>query len=58
LPNPRFLRLHAAVARVIHMSGATEYVENYLRDLQDTHVFASDGTTSTMQLFTVHSLAK
>ncbi|KAF9502639.1 hypothetical protein BS47DRAFT_1403324 [Hydnum rufescens UP504] len=33
LPNPRFLRLHVAVAGVIHMSGAAEYIENYLQDL-------------------------
>ena len=30
LPNPRFLRLHAAVTGIIHISGAAEYIENYL----------------------------
>ncbi|KAF9513645.1 hypothetical protein BS47DRAFT_1362354 [Hydnum rufescens UP504] len=33
LPDPWFLRLHAAVAGIIHMSGATEYIAKYLQDL-------------------------
>jgi hypothetical protein len=30
LPDPRFLRLHTAVAGIINMSGATEYIEMLL----------------------------
>jgi hypothetical protein len=33
LPDPRFLRLHTAVAGIIHMSGAAEYIEMYVQDL-------------------------
>jgi hypothetical protein len=58
LPDPKFLRLHAAVAGIINMSSATEYVETYVWDLQETHVLAADGATPIMTLFTVHSLNK
>ncbi|KAF9503279.1 hypothetical protein BS47DRAFT_1369654 [Hydnum rufescens UP504] len=56
--DPRFLRLHTAVAGIIHMSGATEYIAKYLQDLRETCVLATDGGTPIMTLLTVHSLNK
>jgi hypothetical protein len=58
LPDPRFLRLHAAVAGIINMSGTAEYIETYVWDLQETCVLAANGATPIMTLFTVHSLNK
>jgi hypothetical protein len=58
LPNPKLLRLHAAVAGIMHMCGAAEYIETYLRDLQDTRVLATDGGSSIMALFSLHSMNK
>ncbi|KAF8889169.1 hypothetical protein CPB84DRAFT_1733076 [Gymnopilus junonius] len=43
LPDPRYLRLHAACARVAHLSGAGEYIEKALRDIEDIGVLANDG---------------
>ena len=45
LPNPRYLALHAACARVAHLSGAAEYIEGILRDMEDTKVLANDGSS-------------
>ncbi|THH17497.1 hypothetical protein EW146_g3321, partial [Bondarzewia mesenterica] len=38
LPNPCFVRLHAACARVAYLSGAAEYIEKVLRDMEMTRV--------------------
>ena len=46
LPSPQYLRLHAAAARVAHMSGAGEYAEKILRDMEETRVLADDGSTA------------
>ncbi|KAF9512787.1 hypothetical protein BS47DRAFT_1345048, partial [Hydnum rufescens UP504] len=35
LPNPRYLELHAAAAKVAHLSGTADYIEKTLRDLGD-----------------------
>ena len=43
LPDPRYLALHAACARVAHLSGAAEYIEMISRDLEDVKVLANNG---------------
>ncbi|EFI27089.1 hypothetical protein CC1G_15218 [Coprinopsis cinerea okayama7 len=46
LPNPRCLEIHAACAKVAHLSGAAEYLENVLRGYEETRVLAEDGTSA------------
>lgn len=31
LPNPEYFRLHRACARVLHLSGAAEYIDDVIR---------------------------
>jgi len=45
-PDPRYLRIHAACARVAHLSGAGEYILTVLRDMETTVVLAKDGSSS------------
>ena len=33
-PNPEYLKVHAAFAKVLHLCGATEYIENVERDAE------------------------
>jgi len=46
LPDPTLIALHAACARVAHMSGAAEYLDMLERDAEDTTVLASDGSSA------------
>lgn len=46
LPDPRYLKLHAALCRVARMSGAAEYLDLYDREQETTRVMASDGTSA------------
>ena len=46
VPNPKLLALHAACARVAHMSGAAEAFDEFERDVDDTRVLAFDGSSS------------
>ena len=45
LPDPRYLKMHAACCRVAHMSGVTGYVADILDDLDEgeTRVLSEDG---------------
>ena len=43
LPDPRYLALHAACAKVAHLSGAGEYIDTFYRDIDTTLVLAKDG---------------
>jgi len=36
LPDPKYLKLHAAVCRVAHMSGAAGYLDLCDRDMEQT----------------------
>ena len=45
LPDPELIALHAACARVAHISGATEYLDILERDAEMT-VLASDGSSA------------
>ena len=46
LPNPDLIALHAACARVAHMSGAAEYLDRLERDAEEMTVLASDGSSA------------
>ena len=43
LPDPRYLEIHAACCRVAYMSGATEHLNQVMRDMEDTTILAEDG---------------
>ena len=46
LPNPAYLHIHAVCATVAHLSGATEYIDQMWRRMEETHVLAEDGGSS------------
>lgn len=46
LPDPRFLRLHAAICRVAHLSGAAQHMDKMEREDEETKVLASDGSSA------------
>ncbi|KAF9458911.1 hypothetical protein BDZ94DRAFT_1269415 [Collybia nuda] len=46
LPSPTYLKLHAACAKVAHLSGAGEYIEKLQQDFELTDVLASDGSST------------
>jgi hypothetical protein len=46
LPDPDLIALHAACARVAHMSGAAEYFDMLERDAEETTVLASNGSSA------------
>ncbi|KAI6033299.1 hypothetical protein EDC04DRAFT_2897936 [Pisolithus marmoratus] len=46
LPNPTYLAIRAACAKVAHLSGAGEYIEKVFRRMEDTRVLAEDGGSS------------
>ncbi|KAG8964631.1 hypothetical protein FRC05_003744 [Tulasnella sp. 425] len=51
LPNSHFLRIHAACARIAHLSGAAEYWETILEEWEERAVLASDGGSADMLSF-------
>ncbi|KAI6012947.1 hypothetical protein PISMIDRAFT_19565 [Pisolithus microcarpus 441] len=61
LPNPTYLAIHAACAKVAHHSGAAEHIEEVLKRMEDTLVLAEDGGSSdvlyTAMLSSIHTLA-
>lgn len=46
LPNPDYLRLHAAVCRVAHMSGTAQYLDLEDRKIDELKVLACDGSSA------------
>ena len=45
-PDHRLLALHAACARVAHMSGAAQFFDQVDRDVEETEVLAFDGSSA------------
>ncbi|KAK0216735.1 hypothetical protein EDD85DRAFT_798168 [Armillaria nabsnona] len=45
VPSEAFLTLHAACAKVAHLSGAAEYIDKSDRDVEDLSVLAYDGSS-------------
>ena len=57
LPNPALLALHAACARVLHMSGAAEYFDQCDRDDEELRVLSEDGSSFEHLYDRLHSAA-
>jgi hypothetical protein len=49
LPSPRLLSVHRAIACIMHLSGAGEYIDRILRDLEEVDI-KQDGST-TLEFF-------
>ncbi|KEP51112.1 hypothetical protein V565_067520 [Rhizoctonia solani 123E] len=48
LPDRRYLALHAACARVIHLSGATEAISSIIEEMEQTRVLSEDGSSAAL----------
>ena len=46
LPSSRYLEIHAACCKVAHMSGAAEYLDRVMRDMEELPVLAEDGRSA------------
>ncbi|KXN89770.1 hypothetical protein AN958_05310 [Leucoagaricus sp. SymC.cos] len=46
LPNPEYLRLHAAVCRIAHLSGVASYLDLEDREVERSGVLARDGSSA------------
>jgi hypothetical protein len=44
-PNPEYLRVHAALAKVLNLSGAAEYIERVERDAEMEGTLRLNGET-------------
>ncbi|KAH9167344.1 hypothetical protein EDB89DRAFT_1856482 [Lactarius sanguifluus] len=51
LLDPAYLEIHAACCRVAHLSGAGEYMDEVLEDLEDTRVLSEDGSSAHLLSF-------
>jgi len=51
LPDPRYIKLHAAVCRIAHLSAAAEYIEFYERDVESVMALARDGSSADVLSF-------
>ena len=46
LPDRRILALHATCARVAHLSGAAEFLDQLAFDIEETQVLLEDGSSA------------
>lgn len=52
LPSRRYFKLHDACAKIFHLSGAGDVVEQVFRDIQNVNVLAEDGGSHNLVLGT------
>ncbi|THH20036.1 hypothetical protein EW146_g1228 [Bondarzewia mesenterica] len=58
LPSPDYLHLHAACARVAHLSGAGEHIDRVFRDMEEMQVLAVDGSSTDILSYALSSSVK
>ncbi|KAF8810920.1 hypothetical protein BYT27DRAFT_7185242 [Phlegmacium glaucopus] len=46
VPSSEYLAIHAACAKVAHLSGAGEHIDKILREMEDTKVLSKDGASA------------
>ena len=56
LPDPRYLRLHAVVCRVGHLSGVATYLDRYDREQDERNYLAHDGSSAEYLTSRLHSI--
>lgn len=57
-PDSRYLRLHAACAKVARLSGAADYIETLNRRVEETCVLATDGSSVDLLSYALASIVK
>lgn len=50
LPSRALLQFHAAIARVLHLTGAGELIDRVQRDRDEIRVLAQDGSTDVVRM--------
>jgi len=58
VPSPTYLAIHAACAKVAHLSGARECVDKLYRDMEECQTLAPDGSSASMlehAIFELHA---
>jgi hypothetical protein len=43
-PSPRFLAIHRAIGRILHLSGAGDYIDRILRDMDEVGIKENGST--------------
>lgn len=56
LPDPKYLRIHAACSQVAHLSGAFQYLNDSECALEGLLVLAEDGTSSEVLEFALQRI--
>ncbi|KAG8747313.1 hypothetical protein FRC10_001492 [Ceratobasidium sp. 414] len=56
LPDPRFLALHAACAKVAFASGMAGYIDHIIRDMEELAVLREDGSSDVQLMFALHRI--
>ena len=46
IPSREYLVLHVTCAKVAHLSGAAEYMDSVIREMEETLVLSSDGASA------------
>ena len=46
VPDPRYIQLHAACAKIAHASGAAEVIDHFLSDYDTVKTLSADGSSS------------
>jgi hypothetical protein len=58
LPNPDYLRIHAACCRIAHLSGAAEQIDKVLEDLEAMPVLSEDGSSAHVLSFALQPFSQ
>ena len=58
LPDARYLEIHAACCKVAHMSGAAEYLDAIIRDMETMSFLASDGGSAEVLIHAMSRLVE
>ncbi|KAF8639378.1 hypothetical protein AX17_001534 [Amanita inopinata Kibby_2008] len=56
LPSPVYLAIHASCCKVANLSGAAQYIQKILNDLEYTQVLSEDGASAELLTYALSSL--